>query len=228
MQEAIHLPCEGALGILLGKATFCWLISRGLAYPDESLHSQVHSGEFARGVYEALQAIGAGPQILALAQGLQKASESLPTAPVGMAEEYTYLFERGARCPPYGSSYTVQQGLGLGREMADVASLYALFGLQIGETQKELPDHASVEWEFLSFLYAKEAYALQQGWGERAQICQEVRHCFLQEHLGRWFSAFAQRVQKYGRHPFYPALVCLGNAFLESEIGAASAPAQRG
>lgn len=226
MEEAMHLQDEGAIGILLGKATLCWLISRGLAYPDEALQSRVRSGEFVREVQEALEAVGAGPQILALAQSLQKASDSPSTPFVGLAEEYTYLFERGARCPPYGSSYIAQQGLG--REMADVASLYALFGLQVGETHRELPDHVSVEWEFLSFLYAKEAYALEQGWQERVQVCQEVRHCFLREHLGQWFSAFAQRVQKYGRHPFYPALVRLGTAFLEAEVDAENAPAQRG
>lgn len=226
MQEPTLAQGKGTTIVFLSKATFCWLLSRGLAYPGDDLRDQGRLRGFARGLLRAVEAMDAGPGVLAAAQGLQEALESAPKTPLGLDEEYTYLFERGLRCPPYGSRYTVHQDLRLGQEIADVASLYALFGLQIGCGEKELPDHVSVEWEFLSFLYAKETYALEHGWSERAQVCQEVRRCFLNEHLGRWFHAFAERVQKFGRHPFYPALVRVGTAFLDAEIATLRSPAQ--
>jgi len=78
------------------------------------------------------------------------------------------------------------------QEMADIAGFYRAFGFQVGGRLHERPDHLAAELEFLYVLSLKEAYAVEKGISEHAEVCVEARRSFLRDHLGRWISLVAE------------------------------------
>ena len=68
-------------------------------------------------------------------------------------------------------------------QISDISAFYKAFGLELAIQCDERPDHVSVELAFLHFLCVKEAYALEQGSPELAEICLETERKFLAEHL---------------------------------------------
>lgn len=201
----------------LSRAHLYRLLALGFAYPCVEFLEQVRSGSYLHELKGNVQALSAPPE---LAESLSKMYEALSevTDTIGVLEgEYTRLFARTVASPPNESSYGDMPTFGRAREMADVASFYAAFGFEVSPRIKELPDHVGMELEFMAVLWAKEAYAQEMGWQERAAICQEARGKFLQQHLGRWFPTFSEKVRTSARLTFYPALTALAQSLLATE-----------
>jgi len=133
---------------------------------------------------------------------------------ISPAEEHTFLFARQAPCPPRESAF---MDAGRSHVLADVAAFYRAFGFYVAPTMPQVPDHLCSQLEFMAVLCAKEAYALQHGLTEPAEICRDARRTFLEEHLGRWADPFIERVHGTARLPLYPALVELVRTLLTYE-----------
>lgn len=198
----------------MARAHLAGLLARGFAYPDEAFRLSLLSGAFARGVSEACRQLGFGDRML----GLEAAIADVGSRDAyRLAGEHTHMFARNVLCPMNEASYLGASGLASVRDIADVASLYNVFGYKVSPQARELADSLPVELEFLGALLAKEAYALEQGWEDRAQVCGDVRSKFVNEHFAWWLPQFAERVRKNARMGFYPALAGLAEGLLSLE-----------
>ncbi len=99
-------------------------------------------------------------------------------------------------------------------ELADVRGFLRAFGL---EEQGELADHVATECELASVLALKEAWALGEGWEERAGIARDAYERLLGGHLLRWVPRFAACVRAANASAFHAAAASALTALLEDE-----------
>jgi len=141
------------------------------------------------------------------------------TDAAAVADEYVFLFDRGAKCPPYEGAWQNAPPLaGKAALLADIAGFYAAFGLQPGEAQPDVEDHIAAECEFMSALALKEAYALAESDDEGAAIIGAAQSRFVGDHLGRWSGTFSDALKEASPLPYYGALADLLSAWVKTEI----------
>jgi TorA maturation chaperone TorD len=84
--------------------------------------------------------------------------------------------------------------------LADVAGFYRAFCFPFARSEIPAiagpPDRLATELSFVSFLFAKEAYACCGGDTEAADACRHGRDLFLREHLGQWIGRLAGRLDQ--------------------------------
>ncbi len=137
-----------------------------------------------------------------------------PAQVPALQREFLGLFTLGAEdaCFPYESSYVGREGLDTGRVAAEVQRAYTSAGL-ILDARGELPDHVSVELDFMSFLCAMEVPAWRRNPPRGAAEWLDREEGFLQDHLLRWLPAFAGRVEGKAPESFYRRLADAAHAF---------------
>jgi TorA maturation chaperone TorD len=144
------------------------------------------------------------------------------------AQEYVFLFDREARCPPYEGAWgDAPQMAGKSALLADIAGFYAAFGLEPSAVHPDAEDHIAPECEFMSALCLKEAYALAEGMTEGLEVTGRAQASFLGEHLGRWAETFAGAVKEATPLPYYGVLADLLIAWVREEIAGVGADPQR-
>jgi len=136
---------------------------------------------------------------------------------VALAGEHVALFQREVRCPPYEGAYGPAQMAGKVALLADVAGFYRAFGLEPAEGQPEVEDHVGAELEFMSALAFKEAWAIAESHTQGLEVTRHAQRTFVSDHLGRWGSAFAERVAATATPEFYPAAAAVLRSWLEIE-----------
>ena len=112
----------------------------------------------------------------------------------------------------YGNTSLYQQSTGLG----DLATFYRSCGVE-GASEERL-DHIGVELEFMYFMSFKEAYALDHGEKEKAEICQAMQKMFLEKHLGCWGPLFLRLLERKSVCQFYQVVARVSQSFLNSEL----------
>lgn len=186
---------------LLARATLWHFAASAFWYPEPTFLASLRKRAFWR----KLAAAVAVAEVPAAAMALDRLREAAkPVGGPGLPEEHTFLFARKVLVSPHGTSY----GAGGGDpalERARLSAFYAAFGFAVSEARPALPDHISLELEFAAVLLAKEAYALAQGWAERAEVTREARGRFLAECVAPWLPQFAARLSEQARLAFYPA-----------------------
>ncbi len=80
-----------------------------------------------------------------------------------------------------------------------------------------IPDHISVELEFMQKLTEWEAEKWNQEDRENAEYCLSVQDKFLEQHLFRWYSQFCDAVMAKAEMPFYRAMAEITRNFMEFE-----------
>jgi TorA maturation chaperone TorD len=80
-----------------------------------------------------------------------------------------------------------------------------------------VPDHVSVELEFMQKLAAWEADKWQQNDRENAEFCLKVQRMFLEQHLLAWLPQFCDVVMAQADIRFYAGVAELTKNFLEFE-----------
>lgn len=196
------------------------VLTRALLYDDAARLFAYPGGELGERLEAGRAAAAALPDGGVVEQRLAEVIAAWQEAAVGDAGaegEYTWLFLRNVRCPLHETAYEPDRAVAMAHDLSQVAGFYAAYGVKIAEDFKELPDHLSMELEFISYLYAKEAYALEQDWKTRAKACRTARRQFLKEHLARWFPACAERMAQHARLRLYPAAAALVQALLDGE-----------
>jgi TorA maturation chaperone TorD len=126
-------------------------------------------------------------------------------------------FGHSVRCPapPYETEWGISESLLQPNWIADAAAFYKAHGLALAP-EGERADHVSVECEFLSFLAFKEVNALRSGALDLADECAGTYVKFLQEHLGRFALAFAEKLAGEGGGPL-PRFAELLQAIVRAE-----------
>jgi putative dimethyl sulfoxide reductase chaperone len=110
---------------------------------------------------------------------------------------YIDLFDRGKdRVSLYETEYGRMNGLGKGRELADISGFYRAFSLALedgDEATRELYDHVAVELEFYASLLLRQQILADRGDGVGCEVVEDARRKFLTDHLGRFVGAIASQ-----------------------------------
>jgi TorA maturation chaperone TorD len=139
-----------------------------------------------------------------------------------MAVEFTRLFlGPGKHISPHESVHhqrdDAQGGQLWGETTVEVRKFIESAGLDYASEYKGLPDHISVELEFMQQVTLRE----EQAWGEndkdRALYCLKIEKKFVDEHLSRWVPIFCDKVIRGAKLPFYREMATLTKNFMEFE-----------
>lgn len=143
------------------------------------------------------------------------AQEQQPAA--GIQNNFVRLFSAGpggVPCPPYESVYRGTSGRPTGRLLAEVEAAYAVAGLAAAPGLGELPDHISIELEFMAILCGEEADAWEREALSAASKALKRQRGFLRRHLGGWLPAFAWQVARADSDGFYATVTSCAGAFV--------------
>jgi putative dimethyl sulfoxide reductase chaperone len=180
---------------LIERASLYSTLAQGFAYPEGSRMRDV-SRRLAKlsGHFNDTPALG---RTLARARAAL-ANPELET----LQPAYLALFMGKAKVSLHETAYGDGRRMG-GRpvELADINGFYGAFGMRIQDTDPDLPDHLSVELEFLSTLLLKMAWQ-ESASTAQSQICARAAKKFLEDHLGRWVPSLARQLEEEGSAPW--------------------------
>ena len=127
-----------------------------------------------------------------------------------LAFEFTRLFiGPGPHISAHESIFVeVDEGVGglWGEQTVAVKKFIETTGLSYDPGFTGIPDHVSVELEFMRKLTAWEAEKWTEGDKQNAEYCLSVQRMFLEEHLLRWLPRFCDAVMAKAEMPFYRAM----------------------
>jgi DMSO reductase family type II enzyme chaperone len=191
----------------LGRAAVYRLLGAALGYPTAGRLEDI--SRLAETSASGTASPGLASLLVALAASAREADAAT------LAEEYVFLFDRQARCPPYEGAWgDAPQPAGKPALLADVAGFYTAFGLEPSASQADLEDHVASELEFMSALATKEAWALAEANPEWLEVTRGAEARFLADHLGRWAEAFAGALRSATPVPYYAAVADVLGAWL--------------
>ena len=104
-----------------------------------------------------------------------------------------------------------------GTRTVEVKNFIETAGLDYDPTFTGIPDHISVELEFMQKLAEWEADKWDQKDPENAQYCQKVQGIFLEKHLLCWLPKFCDEVIAQAEIPFYQAMAELSKSYIDFE-----------
>ncbi len=136
-----------------------------------------------------------------------------------LAVEYTRLFlGPGRHVRPYAATYLDGAGASLcGPTTVWVRGFMERAGFALAPKHRDLPDHVSVELEFMARMAAREAEAVEAGDAAAARQSRRIQSEFL-THLGRWLPRFCGHAAEHAELSFYRELARLTGHFLDSEL----------
>lgn len=186
------------------------VLADALEFPSRDFHGEVREGAFRERVAAA---IGALPYVIGVdvdLAALDDASEY-----VDFQGEYMRLFDVGAvrpPCPLYGGEW----GIGTRkRSMEEAVRFYRFFGMKVDQSARELPDHVTVELEFLQVLAFTEGMTRARGVDPASLL--RAQCDFIDRHPGRWWPMLQRKLPGESPSPFYGALVALTGAVLVAD-----------
>ncbi len=133
--------------------------------------------------------------------------------------EYARLFiGPGKHISPHESVHRQDEESRLyGRSTVNVMQFLEATGFEFKTDYEGLPDHISVELEFMQTLTEWEAQALEEGNTELATKCLNIERYFLQKHLAYWIPDFCKKVTEEAELPFYREIAKLTSDFILME-----------
>lgn len=151
---------------------------------------------------------------------LQKPEEELLS---DLAVEYTGLFlGPGGHISPHESVHHQrgdgQSGMLWGESTAEVKKFIESTGLSYDSDYRGLPDHISVELEFMQQLALREEQAWREEDENGALDCLKIERKFLEQHLIRWVPIFCEKVIELAELPFYREMAALTKNFIEFDL----------
>ncbi len=203
--------------LALCRATLYGALALGFRPPTEETVDRLVSEEGATALAKAAAILDADS-----AAGLRSAALNLSTDKATLyvlSHSYRCLFGHTARgpVPPYETEYGAEALFQQPQELGDLAGFYLAFGLTLNPAEHERADHVSCEFEFLSFLALKEAYALETGDASMLEEVRKTARLFLRDHLGRFAPAFTRKLAAAREGGFYGALGELCSIFVTAE-----------
>ncbi len=146
-------------------------------------------------------------------------SESAAAEALGL--EFTRLFIGPGRHVSAHESVFAEMDGGTsslwGRKTVEVKNFIETAGLDYQPEFTGIPDHVSVELEFMQKLTAWEAekWTLQDR--KSAEYCSTVQRLFLDQHLLCWLPQFCDAVMEQAELPFYRSMAELTRNYMEFE-----------
>jgi TorA maturation chaperone TorD len=139
-----------------------------------------------------------------------------------LAVEYARLFlGPGKHISPHESVHHKREdgqwGQLWGSSTAEVKKIIESAGLSYQSEYTGLPDHISVELEFMQQVTLAEEKAWEDGDKNLALSCLENEKKFIEEHLAEWIPDFCDKVINQAESPFYRVMAELTQKFIEFE-----------
>ena len=139
-----------------------------------------------------------------------------------LAVEYARLFiGPGKHISPHESVHHKrddgQWGQLWGPSTAEVKKIIESAGLSYQSEYTGLPDHISVELEFMQQVTLAEEKAWEDGDKDQALACLENEKKFIEKHLAEWIPDFCDKVINGAESPFYRVMAELTKKFIEFE-----------
>lgn len=122
--------------------------------------------------------------------------------------------------PPYGSFYIEDNKTVMGDSTAAAEAFYHSCGLHMADDFHELPDHVSVELEFMSFLAFNQRQAEMADKGQDSKRFVGLQQEFLQKFLLPWLPRLTQTIIDDGEAPFYQSIARCTAAFVTCDFAA--------
>jgi TorA maturation chaperone TorD len=140
-----------------------------------------------------------------------------------LAVEFAWLFlGPGKHISPHESVHHQRNNGKWGQLWGDATVAVKKFieatGLNYDPAYKGLPDHISVELEFMEMLSRREAQAWLEGKAEEARRLLEVELRFSRDHLSRWVPSFCDKIVAAAELSFYRELAALTRRFIEFDL----------
>jgi TorA maturation chaperone TorD len=146
-------------------------------------------------------------------------SESAAAEALGL--EFTRLFIGPGRHVSAHESVFAEMDGGTsslwGRKTVEVKNFIETAGLDYQPEFTGIPDHVSVELEFMQKLTAWEAEKWTQQDRKSAEYCSTVQRLFLDQHLLCWLPQFCDAVMEQAELPFYRSMAELTRNYMEFE-----------
>jgi len=106
----------------------------------------------------------------------------------------------------------------MGPSAVEVQKFYTRAGFKLSDRNKELPDYAGVELQFVADLIKEERSKRENGNQEEALILERLRKEFIKNHLGRWFVPLCDEIIKKAATNFYKGIGIFTKAVILQEI----------
>jgi TorA maturation chaperone TorD len=194
---------------------FCYqFLSLAFSYPDERTLTTLEAG--LADLAESLRTLAVPYDAARLQSALREARERL----LDHQGEYNALFATTLKAPSWETAYEIDKTARRAAELADIQGFYCAFGLALCAPVEA--DNLVAELEFLSLLQQKKHYALREGNGQGAEVCEGAYQEFLADHLGRWHEVFVHRLTEVVEEEYYREIGLLLKAVLDREIAALS------
>jgi TorA maturation chaperone TorD len=120
--------------------------------------------------------------------------------------------------PPYGSCYLEGSRTVMGDSTVDAVRHYRKAGVEMDPDQKDMPDHISVELEFMYFLITKEIEAYRNANKEEALRHLNTQSAFIKQHLGAWTPKFVKDLKDGAKNQFYKNLADCTLSFILADM----------
>ena len=210
----------------IGVADTCELLNCAFAFPDGAFAEGVASGAVASDVRSCLVDAGAPGDEAGVAAAALAPWEGVDAAELlaAMRRTYSLLYlAPGGHTPifPYESAFLhVQRGLPKApslfrsRVTLDVERQMREAGVRAKDDRTEPCDSVFEEFEFLSYLYARQAEALRCDDDGEAGVWSERAQRFVNEHAGVWMPAFMERTVELAPDSPYAGLATAALALL--------------
>ena len=139
-----------------------------------------------------------------------------------LAVEYARLFlGPGRHISPHESVHHQRSdgdwGQLWGKSTVEAKKFIESAGLNYKEAYTGLPDHISVELEFMQHVIQREAQAWEADDDVTALLCLRNEKIFIDEHLSGWIPVFCEKVIEAAEMPFYREMAQLTRSFIEFE-----------
>jgi TorA maturation chaperone TorD len=119
--------------------------------------------------------------------------------------------------PPYGSVYLDTERRIMGDSTMAVADRYREAGLEMARDFKDVPDHVTVELEFMHFLISRAIEAATNNKFEAIRTYFQKQRSFLEYHLCAWITEFTKNIVNHAQSAFYKSLAKTTKTFLDDD-----------
>lgn len=133
-----------------------------------------------------------------------------------LVQDFSQLFMGPFEIPakPYGSVYIDGENVVMGDSTMAVKACYVEAGFEIAETFRELPDHITVELEFLYLLSFRQAEAISLEDLDALSRYKNIEMAFLENHIGCWLADFCTKIRQHAQTDYYRHLADLTEQFV--------------
>ncbi len=139
-----------------------------------------------------------------------------------LAVEYTRLFlGPGKHISPHESIHhdtgDGDWGQFWGRSTVEIKKFIETSGLEFKSDYTGLPDHISVELEFMQLAAKREMQALEEKDNDGLLYCLKMEKMFIEEHLIKWVPIFCDKIISEAGLSFYREIAKVTKNFMEFE-----------